>query len=138
MGQVKLKAKFGDQDRNKTIQMAMDYSGSEVDQGVGTTHILKMAHTKTKKYNFNEKGEIIDVNKRLIVPQVKFKEIVENHNHMLAGHLLGIAKTIPRIKRQYYWKELKKDVVAQVTSCILCARRKAIGATKAPLQHFHQ
>ena len=52
---------------------------------------------------------------------------------MLAGHL-GIAKTIARIKRQYNWKGIKKDVVAHVTSCILCVRRKAMGATKAPLQ----
>ena len=52
---------------------------------------------------------------------------------MLAGHL-GIAKTIARIKRQYNWKGVKKDVVADVTSCILCVRRKAIGVTRAPLQ----
>ena len=89
---------------------------------------------KTKRYNFNEKGEIIDINKRLIVPRVKVKEVlIENHDHMLAGHL-GIAKTIARIKRHYIWKGLKRDVVIHVTSCILCARRKAIGATKAPLQ----
>jgi hypothetical protein len=54
---------------------------------------------KTKRYDFNKKGEIIDINKRLIVPQIKVKEIlIENHDHMLAGHL-GIAKTISRIKR---------------------------------------
>jgi hypothetical protein len=53
---------------------------------------------------------------------------------MLAGHL-GIAKTIARIKRDI-WKGLKRDVVIHVTSCILCARRKAIGATKAPLQQL--
>ena len=89
---------------------------------------------KTKRYSFNEKGEIIDVNKRLIVPRIKVKEIlIENHDHMLAGHLC-IAKTIARIKRQYNWKGIKKDVVAHVTSCILCVRRKAMGATKAPLQ----
>ncbi len=89
---------------------------------------------KTKRYNFNEKGEIIDINKRLIVPRVKVKEIlIENHDHMLAGHL-GIAKTIARIKRHYIWKGLKRDVVIHVTSCILCAKRKEIGATKAPLQ----
>ena len=28
---------------------------------------------KTKRYNFNEIGEIIDVNKRLIVPRTKVK-----------------------------------------------------------------
>ena len=89
---------------------------------------------KTKRYNFNEKGEIIDINNRLIVPRVKVKDVlIENHDHMLAGHL-GIAKTIARIKRHYIWKGLKKDVVVHVTSCILCARRKAIGTTKAPLQ----
>jgi hypothetical protein len=89
---------------------------------------------KTRRYSFSEKGKIIDINKRLILPRVKVKEIlIENHDHMLAGHL-GIAKTIARIKRHYIWKGLKKDVVTHVTSCILCARRKAIGATKAPLQ----
>ena len=89
---------------------------------------------KTKRYNFNEKGEIIDINNRLIVPREKVKDVlIENHDHMLAGHL-GIAKTIARIKRHYIWKGLKRDVVVHVTSCILCARRKAIGTTKAPLQ----
>ena len=40
---------------------------------------------KTKRYSFNEKGEIIDVNKRVIVPRIKVKEIlIENHDHMLA------------------------------------------------------
>jgi transposase InsO family protein len=43
---------------------------------------------------------------------------------MLAGHL-GIAKTIARIKRH---------VVLHVNSCLQCSRRKAYGATKAPLQ----
>ncbi len=52
---------------------------------------------------------------------------------MLAGHL-GIAKTMAKIKRKCNWKGLKKDVVAHVTGCPLCTRRKAIRATKAPLQ----
>jgi hypothetical protein len=92
------------------------------------------ANRKKRDTISNEKGEIIDINGRLVVPQVKIKEILEeNHDHMLAGHL-GIAKTISSIKRQYTWKGMKKDVVARVTSCILCARRKEIGTTKAPLQ----
>ena len=38
------------------------------------------------------------------------------------------------IIRQYNWRGLKQDVVTHVISCIVCARRKAIGASKAPLQ----
>ena len=109
---------------------------NEADQQVRSYSYNKqsMHSEKTKRYTFNEKGEIIDINKRFIVPQLKVKEIlIENHDHLLTGHL-GIAKTIARIKRHYIWKGLKKDVVAHVTSSILCARRKAIGATKAPLQ----
>ncbi len=102
--------------------------------GTATAQDFWITKPQKMRYSFNEKGEIIDVNKRLIVPRVKVKEILmENHDHMLAGHL-GIAKTIARIKRQYNWTGMKKDVVAHVTSCILCVRRKSIGATKAPLQ----
>ena len=76
---------------------------NEADQQVRSYSYNKqsMHSEKTKRYTFNEKGEIIDINKRLIVPQLKVKEIlIENHDHILAGHL-GIAKTIARIKRHY-------------------------------------
>ena len=92
---------------------------------------------KTKRFNFNEKGEIIDINNRLIVPREKVKDVlIENHDHMLAGHL-GIAKTIARIKRHYIWKGLKKDVVVHVTSCILCAGEKQLVPPKLLYNHFH-
>jgi transposase InsO family protein len=91
-------------------------------------------HTKNKRYRCNENGEIIDINNRLIVPLVKVKEVLEeNHDHMLAGHL-GIAKTLAKIKRQYKWPQMKQHVVLHVNSCLICARRKSFGGTKAPLQ----
>jgi transposase InsO family protein len=95
---------------------------------------IEGVQTKIKRYRLNEKGEIIDINDRLIVPLVKVKEILEeNHDHMLAGHL-GIAKTLAKIKRQYKWPQMKQHVVLHVNSCLMCARRKSFGATKAPLQ----
>ena len=76
----------------------------------------------------------MDLHDRLIVPHEKIIDILrENHDYMLAGHL-GITKTIARIKRHYIWPGLKQYVVEYVNSCLKCAKRKSIGATKAPLQ----
>ena len=78
-------------------------------------------------------GILKDKTGKIIAPESKRKEILENyHDHMLAGHL-GIAKTLSKVKRQFTWPTLAKDVKQYVTSCIKCARRKAIGTSKAPL-----
>jgi hypothetical protein len=34
-------------------------------------------HTNIKRYSYNENGEIIDINNRLIVPLVKVKEVLK-------------------------------------------------------------
>jgi transposase InsO family protein len=113
-------------------------SNSVEDENDDRKYLRKEADTirgdHTKRYRYNENGEIIDINNRLIVPLVKVKEVLEeNHDHMLAGHL-GIAKTLAKIKRQYKWPQMKQHVVLHVNSCLMCARRKSFGATKAPLQ----
>ena len=71
---------------------------------------------------------------KILVPNSKIKEVLENnHDHVLAGHL-GVAKTLSRIKRQFTWPSMTKDVKQYVKTCLQCARRKAIGSSKAPLQ----
>lgn len=89
---------------------------------------------KIEGYRLNDQGELINTDGRLIVPQIKVKEIImENHDYMLAGHL-GIAKTIARISRQYWWPRMREDVTAHINGCLKCARRKSFGTSKAPLQ----
>jgi transposase InsO family protein len=122
-------ATHGVRDRN-TLEARNRYG----DQVKKETSEITEDKIKTKRYKYNDKGEIIDLHNRLIVPLVKVKEIIEaNHDHMLAGHL-GIAKTLARIKRQYKWPQMKQHVVLHVNSCLLCARRKSFGTTKAPLK----
>ena len=75
----------------------------------------------------------MNTEEKIIIPKSRITSILQmSHDHMLAGHL-GVAKTIARVKRQYYWPSLIKDVTAYVTTCIVCARLKAVGSSKAPL-----
>ena len=128
-----------EQYENRTDQRVKDHNRFEDKdrnnkQVENETRTIARDQTKAKRYRYNDKGEIIDINNRLIVPLVKVREILEeHHDHMLAGHL-GIAKTLARVKRQYKWPQMKQHVALHVNSCLMCARRKSFGATKAPLQ----
>lgn len=78
-------------------------------------------------------GELLTVDGRVIVPSSRRQDVLAiNHDHMLSGHL-GIEKTYSRLKRQYKWPGMKKDIAEYVNSCIECNKRKPYGATKAPL-----
>jgi hypothetical protein len=99
--------------------------------------IQKLEESNKKEYNefrFNNEGILITNEGKIVVPKEKINEILElNHDHILAGHL-GIAKTLARVKRQFVWPGLGKDVTEYVNNCIACAKRKAYGSTKAPLK----
>nr|CAH0102648.1 unnamed protein product [Daphnia galeata] len=43
-------------------------------------------------------------------------------------------ESLARIKRQYSWPGLGKDVTTYVNNCLTCAKRKAYGSSKAPLK----
>ena len=88
-----------------------------------------------EKLNLPKKEGILKDNQgKIIVPETMKQLVLEiNHDHMLAGHL-GVAKTLLKIKRQFTWPSIAKDVKQYVKSCLQCARRKALGTSKAPLQ----
>ena len=59
---------------------------------------------------------------RKIAPQVKIEEILrENHNHKLAGHP-GIKATLLRIRENWTWDGIRKDVERYVQNCQKCQR----------------
>ena len=92
-----------------------------------------MKKEQDESFELNNKL-LINKEGKILVPKTKIEEILRlNHDHILAGHL-GIAKTTARIKRQYVWPNMINDIKKHVTSCIQCAKRKAIGSSKAPLQ----
>ena len=89
---------------------------------------------QSTNFRITNEGELVYKEERLVVPEKRIKEILElNHDHMLAGHL-GVAKTIARIKKRYYWPHWKQIVIEHVNNCMICAKRKATGGSKAPLK----
>ena len=95
---------------------------------------LKKNDLQTKmNFKITDNNELIDKHGRILVPESKKTEIMElNHDHMLAGHL-GIAKTMARLQKQFTWPKMRDDVTTYINGCLTCARRKAYGASKAPL-----
>ena len=57
----------------------------------------------------------------------------EFHNSPLGGHQ-GYEKTLDKIKRQYMWQGLYKDVRKFINECEECQRSKAGNPTKMPMQ----
>jgi transposase InsO family protein len=73
---------------------------------------------------------------KIVVPMEFQKEImVRYHDHKLAAHM-GIEKTLANIRNKYFWPKMARDVRIHVTNCLICAKRKAAKACKAPLQPF--
>jgi len=56
------------------------------------------------------------------------------HDHPTAGHL-GIAKTIARAAKQYYWPRMFADVAKHVRTCTNCLAHKASQERPAGLLH---
>ena len=70
---------------------------------------------------------------KIFVPVEDRVELLRmNHDHVCAGHL-GVEKTFQRLSKQYIWPRMYGDVLKYVRSCIVCAKRKAMGSSKAPL-----
>jgi hypothetical protein len=70
---------------------------------------------------------------KIFVPEaLKAKILMRFHDSPFPGHL-GIKKTLKRIQRQFKWPKMAKEIKEYVNKCEICAKRKAIGSSKAPL-----
>uniref|UniRef100_A0A8C5MLK4 Gypsy retrotransposon integrase-like protein 1 n=1 Tax=Leptobrachium leishanense TaxID=445787 RepID=A0A8C5MLK4_9ANUR len=58
-----------------------------------------------------------------VPPEVRLQVLQHSHNIPAAGHG-GIKKTIDAVHRYFWWPSVKKDIIAFVTSCSVCARNK--------------
>jgi hypothetical protein len=55
------------------------------------------------------------------------------HNSKLSGHF-GRKKTLQRIRREFYWFEMREDVAIWMQRCDVCAQSKVTNTKpKAPL-----
>ena len=64
---------------------------------------------------------------RLCVPKgnYRLKLLHDNHEIPISGHL-GKNKTIQRIIKDYYWKDMRKTITDYVRSCEVCQKVKSI------------
>jgi transposase InsO family protein len=68
--------------------------------------------------------------KCLVVPAKMKEEILHQHHGSLAGGHYGRTRTLERMKLQYWWRGMKKDVEAWTRSCDECAKAKKRGGAK--------
>jgi hypothetical protein len=94
--------------------------------------------------NINDDEEVIELDNgllgttagRILVPEsLKDKILKRFHDSPYAGHL-GIKKTAARIQRRFKWPKMGKDIKEYVRGCEICAKRKAIGNHRSPLNHI--
>jgi hypothetical protein len=72
---------------------------------------------------------------RMVVPQ--YKELTQQilfefHSSLIGGHA-GFTRTMARIKAQFYWPSMKKDILHYVQTCIICQQAKASNTLSAGL-----
>ena len=80
-----------------------------------------------------ENGLLGTADGKIFVPEALKKEILLRfHDSPFAGHL-GVKKTLARIQRRFKWPKMAKEIKEYVSKCELCAKRKAVGSSKAPL-----
>ena len=80
-----------------------------------------------------ENGLLGTADGKIFVPEALKKEILLRfHDSPFAGHL-GVKKTLARIQRRFKWPKMAKEIKEYVSKCELCAKRKAVGSSKAHL-----
>ena len=90
---------------------------------------MALEKAKRKGYHPNydvarleEKNGQWQYEERKIAPQEKIKEILmENHDHKLAGHP-GIKATLLRIRENWTWDGIRKNIERYVQNCQKCQR----------------
>jgi hypothetical protein len=72
---------------------------------------------------------------RLVIPDnsdLLHTVLLEFHTSPIGGHA-GITRTIARIKSQFYWPDMKKDILEYVQKCVVCQQAKTTNTSPARL-----
>lgn len=70
----------------------------------------------------------------LKTPEATQNCLRENHDHPLAGHQ-GFQRTYQKIKRYYYWDNMKTDIEQYIKQCPTCQKSKTnFKPNKSPME----
>ncbi len=87
-----------------------------------------------QKFTILSNGLLATADERVVIPEtLKEQVLYRYHNHKLAGHI-GIKKTLIKMKKKFFWPKMTKSITNHIRSCLTCAKMKAHGGNRAPLQ----
>ncbi|KAL4100898.1 hypothetical protein QTP88_020923 [Uroleucon formosanum] len=85
------------------------------------------------RYIFKDSKITVTIyNEQHLTNEDKQQIIYEYHNTPTGGHS-GISRTVKRLKLNYQWKNLKKDVKRYIQNCEVCQKNKTHRKTKQPM-----
>ncbi|CAJ2644751.1 unnamed protein product [Trifolium pratense] len=85
--------------------------------------------------HYTVKGDLLFWKQRIIIPQDSSliqQLLFELHTSPLGGHA-GITRTLARVKAQFYWSGMKRDIVQYIQSCEICQKAKTVNTSPAGL-----
>ena len=89
---------------------------------------------ESPKFTILSNGLLATADERIVIPDTLKEQVLYRfHNHKLAGHL-GIKKTLMKMKKKFFWPKMTKSIKNHIRSCLTCAKMKAHGGNRAPLQ----
>lgn len=75
---------------------------------------------------------------KMVVPCFEREEIIRRcHDDLGSGHF-GFYKTLKKVQINYYWPNVKKDVIRFVRSCIVCGSQKSPNYPPSGLMKFEK
>lgn len=98
--------------------------------------IMSKCSTSTQSHqHYTVKEGLLFWKNRIVIPtpsDLVKKVLQEYHNSPIGGHA-GITRTAARIKVQFYWPTLQKDIQEFVQNCIICQQAKIANTLPAGL-----
>ena len=84
-------------------------------------------HQRLEISECEQRGEkIFYKGRQLIAPELKeFTEIISKHHDYIAAKHPGRAKTLEKIRENYIWEGMRRDVDRYVDNCETCQRTKS-------------
>lgn len=91
-----------------------------------------MAAANTCEAERKESETVEEASKtREFTEEEKRQVLYEFHDALLGAHQ-GVACTVKRIRRNYDWPNLTRDVENYISKCALCQKNKLVKKCKAP------
>lgn len=102
-------------------------------QDLQTNSIIKEALMRI----FREQNIVIKIYQgsvRHLIKQEEINQVLKDYHLLPTGGHQGTSRTIKRIRKQFYWNGMSKDISEYVKKCTLCQTNKSSKIPKIPMK----